>query len=105
MALGEIGDLRGDAADFDEHGDVEGFQAAGQFVGGAQTWKDGDALGTGGQWVRLHGGMHSGRTGKVVLLREDPVVLENRLRAHCAVVEVDGGEKVTIPLSNLDIIN
>jgi len=58
-----------------------------------------------GAQVRLHGGMHSGRTGKVVLLREDPVVLENRLRAHCAVVEVDGGEKVTIPLSNLDIIN
>lgn len=57
-----------------------------------------------GAVVRLHGGIHSGELGRISLLRDVPVVLENRLRAICAVVDLEGGDKAVMPLSNLDVI-
>lgn len=46
----------------------------------------------------------SGATGKVSDLPKTPILLENGLRMMCAQVELGGGEKVTVPLANIDYL-
>jgi hypothetical protein len=56
-----------------------------------------------GVTVRLTRQPSAGQVGKVVNLPKTPVLLENGLRAVCAQVELAGGEKMLIPLANLEV--
>lgn len=48
--------------------------------------------------------LRSGVTGKVSDLPKTPILLDNGLRMMCAHVELAGGEKVTVPLANIDYL-
>ena len=48
--------------------------------------------------------LRSGVTGKISDLPKTPILLDNGLRMLCAQVELAGGEKVTVPLANIDYL-
>jgi hypothetical protein len=54
--------------------------------------------------VRLTRVPNLGVLGTIVNLPKTPVLLENGLRAVCAQVELVTGEKVTVPLANLEVL-
>jgi hypothetical protein len=53
--------------------------------------------------VRLARGNFAGSIGQITALAKTPVLLENGLRVHCAQVELVTGEKLTVPLENLEV--
>jgi hypothetical protein len=55
-----------------------------------------------GTQVRLTGGRQAGSLGQVVSLPKQPVVIDNGLRVPCAEVELAGGDRVMVPLANLE---
>ncbi len=57
-----------------------------------------------GQTVRILGAPYAGQTGKLEALSRGLAPLPNRLRAPAADVRLENGEKVTIPLVNLDVL-
>lgn len=56
-----------------------------------------------GSAVRLAGGEAAGMVGHVLSLPKDPILLENGLYVPCALVELVTGEKVHIPLANIEV--
>lgn len=56
-----------------------------------------------GTSVRLTRPPNAGQVGKIVNLPKTPYLLENGLRATCAQVEMPGGERLMIPLANLEV--
>jgi hypothetical protein len=56
-----------------------------------------------GTTVRLTRPPNDGQVGKIVNLPKTPNLLENGLRVMCAQVELVTGEKVMIPLANLEV--
>lgn len=46
---------------------------------------------------------NAGATGKVVNLPKNPQLIDNGLRVQCAEVELVTGERVTVPLANLEV--
>jgi hypothetical protein len=56
-----------------------------------------------GREVRLTRGDSAGMMGRVIGLPKDPVVLDNGLRVPCVQVELVTGEKVTVPLANIEV--
>jgi hypothetical protein len=56
-----------------------------------------------GSSVRLTRIPHAGEVGTVVNLPKMPILLDNGLRAICAEVETVTGEKVTVPLVNIEV--
>jgi hypothetical protein len=56
-----------------------------------------------GTSVRLTRIPHAGDVGTVVNLPKTPILLENGLRVLCAEVESVTGEKITVPLANLEV--
>lgn len=56
-----------------------------------------------GTQVRLTRQPHAGQTGRVLSLPKAPILLENGLRTLCAEVETLTGEKLVIPLANLEV--
>jgi hypothetical protein len=56
-----------------------------------------------GTTVRLTRPPNQGQVGKIINLPKTPYLLENGLRALCAQVELITGEKVTVPLANLEV--
>ncbi len=56
-----------------------------------------------GREVRLARGSSAGMIGYVVGLPKEPVLLENGLRVPCALVELVTGEKVHVPLANIEV--
>jgi len=56
-----------------------------------------------GTTVRLTRPPNSGVTGRVIHLPKTPQLLDNGLRVPCAQVETVTGEKVTVPLANLEV--
>jgi hypothetical protein len=55
-----------------------------------------------GTEVRLTRLPHAGQVGKVVDLPKTPYLLDNGLRVQCALVELLTGERVYVPLVNLE---
>jgi hypothetical protein len=53
--------------------------------------------------VRLTRGNFAGNIGRVIGLAKNPVMLENGLRVYCAQVELVTGEKLAVPLENLEV--
>jgi|FLYN01.1.fsa_nt_gi hypothetical protein len=56
-----------------------------------------------GMNVRLTRSPYAGQVGQVVHLPKSPVLLENGLRVMCAQVALSGGDRVFVPLANLEI--
>lgn len=56
-----------------------------------------------GMRVRLTRAPYTGQVGRVLELPPRPVMLENGLRARCAQVELLFGERVHVPLANLEL--
>ncbi len=56
-----------------------------------------------GMTVRLTRLPHAGQVGQIVNLPKSPVLLDNGLRVMCAQVALSGGDKVLVPLANLEI--
>lgn len=56
-----------------------------------------------GMTVRLTRGGAPGVTGTVVDLPKVPILLENGLQVFCAQVEINTGEKLMVPLANLEV--
>jgi hypothetical protein len=56
-----------------------------------------------GTHVRLTRIPHAGEVGTVVNLPKMPLLLENGLKVLCAEVESVTGEKITVPLANLEV--
>jgi hypothetical protein len=56
-----------------------------------------------GTTVRLTRPPNAGQVGKIINLPKMPYLLENGLRVICAQVELVTGEKVMIPLANLEV--
>ncbi len=56
-----------------------------------------------GTSVRLTRIPHAGDVGTVVNLPKTPILLENGLKVPCAEVESVTGEKITVPLANLEV--
>jgi hypothetical protein len=56
-----------------------------------------------GTTVRLTRPPYAGQVGKIINLPKMPYLLENGLRVPCAQIELITGEKVTIPLANLEV--
>lgn len=56
-----------------------------------------------GSSVRLTRPPNAGQVGKIINLPKTPYLLENGLRVPCAGVELVTGEKVTVPLANLEV--
>jgi hypothetical protein len=56
-----------------------------------------------GMTVRLARGSAPSVTGTVVDLPKIPILLENGLQVFCAQVEVNTGEKLMVPLANLEV--
>jgi hypothetical protein len=56
-----------------------------------------------GMTVRLTRAPNAGQVGKVVNLPKTPVLLENGLHVLCAQVELSGGERVAVPLANIEV--
>ncbi len=57
-----------------------------------------------GQNVRLHGAPYLGQTGTIIALRGGSAALQNGLRAPAADIRLENGERVLIPLANLDVL-
>ena len=57
-----------------------------------------------GQSVRLHGAPYLGQTGTIIALRSGSAALQNGLRAPAADIRLENGERVLIPLANLDVL-
>lgn len=57
-----------------------------------------------GMPVRLTRGAQAGVGGVVVSLPRSPVLLDNGLRVDCAQVELITGERVMIPLANIEVV-
>lgn len=53
--------------------------------------------------VRLTAGTSAGMVGHVLSLPKEPVLLENGLRVPCAQVELVTGEKINVPLANIEL--
>jgi hypothetical protein len=53
--------------------------------------------------VRLTRSPNAGQMGRVVSLPKAPILLENGLRTLCAEIETLTGEKVVVPLANLEV--
>jgi hypothetical protein len=56
-----------------------------------------------GMNVRLTRAPHAGMIGQVSNLPKTPQLLENGLRVACAQVDLITGEKITVPLANLEV--
>jgi hypothetical protein len=56
-----------------------------------------------GMTVRLTRAPNAGQVGKVVSLPKTPTLLENGLHVLCAQVELSGGERVSVPLANIEV--
>lgn len=56
-----------------------------------------------GMGVRLSRGEMAGFSGQVIDLPNTPFLLDNGLRVRCAQVQLNTGEKLTVPLENLEI--
>ncbi|MBL8160981.1 MAG: hypothetical protein JNJ61_03280 [Anaerolineae bacterium] len=56
-----------------------------------------------GTMVRLTRAPNAGSTGQIIDLPKMPNLLENGLRVQCAQVQLLTGEKVTVPLANLEV--
>lgn len=56
-----------------------------------------------GTQVRLTRPPNAGQVGKVINLPKPPYLLDNGLRARCAQVELVTGERVMVPLVNLEV--
>ena len=56
-----------------------------------------------GREVRLTRGAFSGMTGNVIGLPKELVSLDNGLRVACALVELVTGEKINVPLANIEV--
>lgn len=56
-----------------------------------------------GREVRLTSGESAGMVGHVIGLPKEPILLENGLRVACAQVELVTGEKVHVPLANIEV--
>jgi hypothetical protein len=56
-----------------------------------------------GREVRLTRGASSGMVGHVIGLPKEPVSLDNGLRVPCALVELVTGEKLNVPLANIEV--
>jgi hypothetical protein len=57
-----------------------------------------------GVTVRLTRPPNAGATGKVTHLPKSPILLENGLRVPCALVETVAGERLTVPLANIEVL-
>ncbi len=57
-----------------------------------------------GQQVRIQGAPYTGQTAAVVQVKPGSSTLQNGLRAPAAEVRFENGEKVIIPLANLDVL-
>lgn len=55
-----------------------------------------------GSTVRLAVGDHAGFAGEIIDLPNTPVLLDNGLRVRCAQVQLNTGEKLVVPLENLE---
>jgi hypothetical protein len=55
-----------------------------------------------GMQVRIMSEPYFGQTGRVVDLPKNPVIMDNGLRIFSAQLELGGGEKVFVPLANLE---
>ena len=53
--------------------------------------------------VRLTAGASAGMAGHIIGLPKEPVSLENGLRVLCAQVELITGEKLNVPLANIEV--
>jgi hypothetical protein len=53
--------------------------------------------------VRLIGGASAGMVGHVIDLPKEPVLLDNGLRVPCAEVELVTGERMSVPLANIEV--
>jgi hypothetical protein len=56
-----------------------------------------------GMQVRVVHGDGSVTFGQVISLPKAPVMLDNGLRVQCALVELVTGEKLSVPLANIEI--
>lgn len=56
-----------------------------------------------GMRVRITRAPHAGEVGRVVAIPDQPVLLDNGIRAPCASVELVMGDPVYIPLANLEL--
>ena len=54
--------------------------------------------------IRVTGAPYLGQTGRVIDLPKTPCLLDNGLRVPCAQVELDSGEKIQVPVANLEYI-
>lgn len=57
-----------------------------------------------GQRVRLYSGKAQGQSGKVLAFVDEPPLFDSGLRFPAVVVELDDGEKITVPQQNLVIL-
>ncbi|MBZ0304856.1 MAG: hypothetical protein K8I82_02190 [Anaerolineae bacterium] len=57
-----------------------------------------------GMLVHIRRAPYTGRLGEITQLPELPVTIENGLRVPCAHVKLESGERVIVPLANLDSI-
>ncbi len=57
-----------------------------------------------GDQVRVASGDSAGSTGRVISLPKSPVLLDNGLRVLAVQVELVTGEKLTVPLANIDVL-
>lgn len=53
--------------------------------------------------VRVIGEPHTGAAATVLNLPSDPVLLDNGMRFQCAQVELSSGERVFVPLANIEV--
>ncbi len=53
--------------------------------------------------VRVIGEPYTGAAATVLNLPSDPVLLDNGMRFHCAQVELSSGERVFVPLANIEV--
>lgn len=63
-----------------------------------------DATARPGLTVRVTSGTHAGAVGRISSLPKTPQMLDNGLRVVCASVELTSGERVTVPLANIEFI-
>jgi hypothetical protein len=56
-----------------------------------------------GMTVRLTRMPHAGQVGQIVNLPKSPYLLDNGLRVPCAQVALAGGDRVLVPLANIEI--
>jgi hypothetical protein len=64
---------------------------------------DSDVALRAGMNVRLTRAPYAGQVGQIANLPKSPVLLDNGLRAMCAQVALAGGDRVLVPLANLEI--